>query len=1601
MGGLYLLYPLAFTAPTIVKSADNFTPKVLDTFRYYLVYDNPGGSSTTTSIADAVPAGLTVVGTSAGGTVGGGTVTWNLGSVTCQNTTLTLKPWGDTAGAWGKAAQVQNNDATWATSTTDAFTTYQSNMFYLDPLTGYSVSSVSSVKLVFVWHKPNTGDNVVAKFSNDGDDSTLEGATTLTAGNGQASDVTETWDITGLSTWNLTSLQRLHPYIEHQSGGVAMTAYMNQVSAVVAFQSCGKSVWYDALVTNSLKNGDVVPNTAQVVVDGTTYNSPSVSVTVKGPVLTITKSAQPTMVLPGDTVEYVLHYSVQTAGLSVFDDFNDNLGTDSGNGTQTIFPGWATDHGNSGWSNAGGVITNLQNAYYTLYRNDTPKFSDGTISMDFLLGTGGSGNTAIQFLYDPADGKGYKSKVYNDGAGNYFVDVQTSPTWLQVCGAAPLPGFNPNVWHNIRVVIKSYVFNVYMDNVLVFSCNDPTNYAKRPGYAGIYNDGGAAQYDNYRIGDDLNAINVRLTDTLQAGMAFASSTPAAVQAGNLLTWNLGLMGGGQSGDVRYKAIVPAGAAPGAVLPNVAAAAADNAQVTVTGNAAVTVVNPFTKTANPTSLPAGASVTYTLSYQAPGGGTPILDTFSGTSWTGTWMSNNAFATYWTESGGVMTFGTWGKDAFTALGSDGVNGAVSANMTFVAGPDQGFVMGYQGGKYYYITVSTGYGNPGDDTVGLYYFDGSAAVTIAQLTNQAFQQTAPPALVPVKVVRGGNKFFVYYNGALIAAFTDTANRLPGAGTQGLYTSASPQVFDNFSWQPNRVGAILTDTLPANLTYVSSSPAAAVTTNPVVWNVDDAAPGSVVNVTLVAQIGAAAPSGPLTNCAARQFMTGPVTTACAVITVSGVATPTYTFTPTRTPTFTFTPTNTFTSTNTPTRTFTATNTFTPTPTPTKTNTATFTFTFTPTSTPTATRTFTATFTATPSPTATSTPTRTFTPTATPTSTTTATFTATRTATPTFTFTSTPTNTPTPTPTFTFTPTATKSPTPTQTPTPTPTNTNSFTNTFTPTPTYTLTPTPSRTFTPTPTSTYTNTPTPTPTKTPTPTYTFTSTPTNTFTPTPTSTPTRTPTPTITNTPVPSATATPTPTITPTFTFTNTPTSTFTPTFTPTKSPTPTQTPTPTPSPTATFTPTNSPTLTYTPTSTPTPTPTFTRTFTPTPTNTTTHTNTQTPTPTPSLTPTATFTPTITNTPIPSATVTPTPTVTNTPTFTQTPTATSTPTVTPTKSPTPTQTPTPTPTASFTFTNIPTATYTQTQTPTPTATSTETLTPMITNTPIPSATATPSATASQTPTASLTLTGTPSFTPTYTHTPTWTPSWTPTTTATPTRTFTQTSTLTPTDTFTPVPSATATFTPTQTFTQTSTLTPTVTFTPSFTPTFTASITLSFTPTFTATFTTTFTPTFTLTPTLSATWTSTSSPTWTPTWTFTTTKTWTPSPSFTPTWTPSWTWTPTATPSPTFTASPTQTFTPTQPPDTFYVDHNVVYPSTGPVSIHVAFSNFSGPYHLKIYNSAGEWIRTLVDERASSRVDDWYPWDGKNARGQPVASGVYIIHLTSPVRAQFRRILVIR
>jgi flagellar hook assembly protein FlgD len=121
-------------------------------------------------------------------------------------------------------------------------------------------------------------------------------------------------------------------------------------------------------------------------------------------------------------------------------------------------------------------------------------------------------------------------------------------------------------------------------------------------------------------------------------------------------------------------------------------------------------------------------------------------------------------------------------------------------------------------------------------------------------------------------------------------------------------------------------------------------------------------------------------------------------------------------------------------------------------------------------------------------------------------------------------------------------------------------------------------------------------------------------------------------------------------------------------------------------------------------------------------------------------------------------------------------------------------------------------------------------------------------------------------------------------------------------------------------------------------------------------------------------------------------------------TPTETPTvtPTLTVTPTPTVTPVHE-DIFYVSENAFRPSAGgSVSIYVGYTNYPGPYSLKIYNSAGEQVKTLDPDQVITEAKyASYSWDGKNESQQDCASGIYVLYLIEPLDRKIKRVMLIR
>ena len=109
----------------------------------------------------------------------------------------------------------------------------------------------------------------------------------------------------------------------------------------------------------------------------------------------------------------------------------------------------------------------------------------------------------------------------------------------------------------------------------------------------------------------------------------------------------------------------------------------------------------------------------------------------------------------------------------------------------------------------------------------------------------------------------------------------------------------------------------------------------------------------------------------------------------------------------------------------------------------------------------------------------------------------------------------------------------------------------------------------------------------------------------------------------------------------------------------------------------------------------------------------------------------------------------------------------------------------------------------------------------------------------------------------------------------------------------------------------------------------------------------------------------------------------------------------FTPTPTPTSTPALSCDTFYVSKNILVSGQGAVTLQVDSCQYPGPFSLKIYNSAGEHIKTLDDRRLFAPLRQTYSWDGTNKNGSFCASGVYVLFLVEPAGTKTKRIIWVR
>jgi flagellar hook assembly protein FlgD len=64
--------------------------------------------------------------------------------------------------------------------------------------------------------------------------------------------------------------------------------------------------------------------------------------------------------------------------------------------------------------------------------------------------------------------------------------------------------------------------------------------------------------------------------------------------------------------------------------------------------------------------------------------------------------------------------------------------------------------------------------------------------------------------------------------------------------------------------------------------------------------------------------------------------------------------------------------------------------------------------------------------------------------------------------------------------------------------------------------------------------------------------------------------------------------------------------------------------------------------------------------------------------------------------------------------------------------------------------------------------------------------------------------------------------------------------------------------------------------------------------------------------------------------------------------------------------------------------------------------LKVYNVAGQLVRTLVDEEQTPSADAFkVTWDGRSDMGQPVSTGVYFYKMVTKNFTQTKKMVLLK
>ncbi|MDI9569429.1 MAG: carboxypeptidase regulatory-like domain-containing protein [Pseudomonadota bacterium] len=354
------------------------------------------------------------------------------------------------------------------------------------------------------------------------------------------------------------------------------------------------TVTFTVTVKTTLNNGDKINNTTYSVsaTNADTAYGATVTATVIKPVLSVSKAADAATVDIGGTITYTLTYANAGGADATATLLKDKLPVGT---TFVSATGGGTESGGEVSWNLGTVAKNSGNQTVTLtIRTLTTNLADGTV-------------------------------ITNDTYSISSAEVTTA-----------VPGTD-----KATTTVKSPQLTIgKTGNVAIEAGKDLT-------YTITYKNVGKKA-----------ATNVVITDTVPTGTTFKSATDGGSNSSGVVTWNIGSLAAGAGGTVSFTVTVPTGTPNGTEIKN------DKYQIVcaeittaVPGAAMVSLVQSqprllLSKTAAPSPVEAGKTLTYTLTYANKGNvkatGVKITDTVPANT---TFVSATGGGT---QSGGVVTW-----------------------------------------------------------------------------------------------------------------------------------------------------------------------------------------------------------------------------------------------------------------------------------------------------------------------------------------------------------------------------------------------------------------------------------------------------------------------------------------------------------------------------------------------------------------------------------------------------------------------------------------------------------------------------------------------------------------------------------------------------------------------------------------------------------------------------------------------------------------------------------------------------------------------------------------------------------------------------------